>query len=196
MKANRKIGIIGGMTAPLMFMLAADKGGKSGGSNVATGTGAAPATDAKADTKTKPEVTVHKGLLELFKKHDGAAEKAATYLVEIGETVVKDNVSNAVLIKTIMEARGTTESSAKSQASRIRSLLKDTDSFEALRRGEVTVRAAVKTAQTRRQATPVSNQKAFDNAVARLVPAAKALGQDRKTILVTLEAALEKGGVK
>lgn len=183
-----------------MHFHAADKVA-SGGSKAGTATGTAttaPAAGTTAGTaaKTKEEVKTHPKLLELFKKHDAAAEQAATHLVAIGELVVRDNISNAVLIKTIMEARGTKEASAKSQASRIRALLKDKDSFEALRRGEVTVRAAVKTAQTRRQATPVSNQKAFDNALNTLVQRAKALGQDRKTMLITIEAALEKGGVK
>jgi hypothetical protein len=160
----------------------------------AAGAGTATGTDTKA--KTKVEVTVHPKLLELVKKHDQAAEKAGSILVEIGELVVRDNISNPVLIKTFMEARQITEASAKSQASRLRSLLKDTDSFEALKRGEVTVRAAVKTAQTRRQATPVSNQKAFDNKLSQFVQAAKALGQDKRTILATVDAALDKAQIK
>jgi hypothetical protein len=54
----------------------------------------------------------------------------------------------------------------------------------------------VKSAQTRRQAATVSNAKAFDNALNKFVTAAKAVGQDRKTIVTTVEAALEKAGVK
>jgi len=162
------------------------------GAVAGTGTG----TETKTKTAPKVEVTVHPKLKELFQKQDAAAEKAASYLVEAGELIIRDNISNPVLIKTIMEARGITEASAKSQASRLRALLKDTDSFEALKKGEVTIRAAVKTAQTRRQATPVSNQKAFDNALNRFIPAAKALGQDKRTILATVEAALDKAQVK
>jgi hypothetical protein len=169
---------------------------KPNGPATAPAAGTATGTETKSKTQPKVEVQVHTKLLDLFKKLDAASEKAGSFLVEIGELVVRDNVSNPVLIKTIMEARQINESSAKSQASRLRSLLKDTDSFEALKRGEVTVRAAVKTAQTRRQATPVSNQKAFDNALNRFVPAAKALGQDKRTILATVDAALDKAGVK
>lgn len=162
----------------------------------AAGTGTATGAETKTKANVKVEATVHPRLLDLIKKQDAAAEKAASFLVEIGELVTRENISNPVLIKTIMEARGVQEASAKSQASRLRALLKDTDSFEALKRGEVTVRAAVKSAQTRRQAATVSNAKAFDNALNKFVTAAKAVGQDRKTIVTTVEAALEKAGVK
>lgn len=162
----------------------------------ATGTGTGTKSETKTKTKEKVVVEVNVKLLELFKKHDHAAEEAGSFLVEIGEMVTRDNISNPVLIKTIMEARGVTIESAKSQASRLRSLLKDKDSFEALKRGEVTVRAAVKGAQARRVATPLSISKAFDAAINRLVTAAKATGQDKRSILATIEAALDKAEIK
>ena len=172
-----------------IIMFAADKAAAAG---AGTGTG----TAAKTAAKPKVEVTVHPKLLDLIKKHDAAAEKAGSLLVEMGELVQRDNISNPVLIKTLMEARGVQENTAKSQASRIRALLKDKESFEALRRGEVTVRAAVKGVQARRPATAQSNAKKFDAAINKLVEAAKAVGQDKKTILTTVEAALDKGGIK
>lgn len=171
---------------------------KDTGAPAGAGGAAAPATGTATKTATaaKPEVKVHLKLLDLFKKFDAAAEKAGSFLVDIAELVEKENVSNPSLIKTIMEARGVNESSAKSQASRIRSLLKDKDGFEALKRGDVTVRAAVKSAQARRVPTPQSKQKAFDNALNKFIPAAKALGQDKRSILATVEAALDKAQVK
>lgn len=168
---------------------------KAATSNVAAAA-AGTGTGAKTATQPKPEVKVHVKLAELIKKADAAAEKAGSLLVEVGEMVMKENISNPVLIKTIMEVRGVTEASAKSQASRIRSLLKDTDAFEALRRGEVTVRAAVKSAQARRTPTQVNKQKAFDMALNRFVASAKALGQDKRSIVVTVEAALDKAQIK
>jgi hypothetical protein len=169
---------------------------KDAGALVGGATAAATGTETKTAATPKPEVKVHLKLLELIRKADAAAEKAGTLLVEVGELVMKENISNPALIKTIMEARGCTESNAKSQASRIRSLLKDTDQFEALKRGEVTVRAAVKSAQARRTPTPVSKQKAFDKALNAFTTAAKALGQNKRTILATVEAALDKAQVK
>jgi hypothetical protein len=159
---------------------------------------AAPATGTGTDkkTETKAKVEVHTGLIKLIKEHDAATEKAASILVQIGELVATDNVSNPVLIKTFMEARGITEASAKSQASRLRSLMKDKDSWDALKEGRATVRAAVKSAQARRTPTATSNAKALDKAVNALVGAAKASGQDKKTILTTIEAALDKNGIK
>lgn len=164
----------------------------------AAGTGTGTKSEGKADAKAKAKVVVEVNpkLLELFKKHDQAAEQAGSFLVEIGEMVTRDNISNPVLIKTIMEARGVELASAKSQASRLRSLMKDKDSFEALKRGEVTVRAAVKGAQARRVATPLSISKAFDAAINKLVIAAKATGQDKRSILATIEAALDKAEIK
>lgn len=162
----------------------------------AAGTGTATGTKTKTATKEKVEVKVHTGLLKLFKEHDAAAEKAGSILVEIGELIARDNVSNPVLIKTLIEARGITEASAKSQVSRLRSLMKDKEQFEALRRGEVTVRAAVKGAQARRAASPINNAKKFDSSVSALVEASKAVGHDKKTILTTVEAALDKAGIK
>jgi ribosomal protein L12E/L44/L45/RPP1/RPP2 len=186
-----------------MFLMAAAKGGAggsaktaaapaAGGAGAATGTG----TEEKTESKVKEEVKVHTKLADLLKKHDAAAEKAGSLLVEVGELILRDNISNPVLIKTIMDARGVEQSTAKSQASRIRALLKDKDSFEALKRGEVTVRAAVKGAQARRAPTPQGNQKAFDNALNKFAAAAKATGQDKRTILTTVEAALDKAQIK
>lgn len=160
------------------------------------GTGTGTGTAAKTETKTKAKVEVNTALAALIEKHDAATEKAASFLVDICEMIARDNISNPVLIKTLMETREITESSAKSQASRMRALLKDKDSFDALKRGEATVRAAVKGAQARRPATPQGNQKKFDKAVNDLVSAGKAVGQDKKTILTTVEAALDKGGIK
>jgi hypothetical protein len=151
----------------------------------------------KATTKEKPIVTVHEGLFKLIKQEREAAEQAATYMVAICETVSKDNVSNAQLIKTIMEARGIAEASARGVASRIRSLLKDDTSLQKLRDGEVTVRAAVKSAQTRQAAAgPKNKKKAFDRALNSFVAASKALGQDKKTLLVTVEAAFDEAKIK
>lgn len=158
--------------------------------------GTATGVASKTDTKTKAKVEVHPALLKLTKEHDAAADKAGSILVDMAELIARDNISNPVLIKTFMEARGVTEASAKSQASRLRSLMKDKDSLEALKRGEVTVRAAVKGAQARRPASAANNAKKFDAAVNNLVTAAKAVGQDKKTILTTVEAALDKGGIK
>lgn len=155
-----------------------------------TGTGAA------AKTAEKPEVKVHAKLAEVMRKADAAAEKAGSLLVEMAELVQKENINNPTLIKTIMDVRGVVESTAKSQAARIRSLLKDTESFEALRRGEVTVRAAVKGAQARRTPTEANKQKTFDNALDKFSQAAKALGQSKATIMKTVEAALDKAKIK
>jgi DNA-binding phage protein len=159
-------------------------------------TGTATATGTKKTTKEKPVVEVHQGLLVLLQKESAAAEQAASYLIQICELVERDHISNAAGIKTIMAARGTSEVSAKSQMSRIRSLLKDQDSLQALKDGNVTVRAAVKSAQSRRAATPSSKAKAFDAALNRFVEAAKALGQDKASILTTVEAALSKANIK
>lgn len=158
--------------------------------------GTATGTETKTNKAPKPEVKVHTELADLLKKQDAAAEQAGSYLVEACELIAKENVSNPTLIKTIMDTRGVTEATAKSQASRMRALLKDTDQFEALKRGEVTIRAAVKSAQTKRAASTVSKNKAFDNKLAQFVTAAKATGQDRKTIIATVTAALDKAGVK
>lgn len=167
---------------------------KAAGNGEGTGTGTGAA--AKTATKEKVKVEVHAGLLALTKEHDSVAEKAGSILVDMIELIARDNISNPVLIKTFIEARGVTESTAKSQASRMRSLMKDKDSLDALKKGEVTVRAAVKGAQARRTPTAASNAKKFDSAVSNLVTAAKAVGQDKKTILTTVEAALDKGGIK
>lgn len=178
------------------FLLAAEKGGASGGGGAKSASGTGTGTGTKTGTKEKPEVTVHAKLAALIEKHDAAAEKAASFMVEIAELVAAENISNAQLIKTIQDTRGIEESSARGQASRIRTLLKDTDQFEALKRGEVTVRAAVKAAQKTRTKTTANKQTDFDNAVKRITEAAKALGQPRATIIATIEAAFDAAKIK
>ena len=164
--------------------------------NGAPEAGTATSVETNPKTKTKVAVEVHPKLLELYKQEEAATEKAASILVEIGELVARENISNPVLVKTMMKARGIEESSAKSQVSRFRSLMKDKDSWEALKEGRATVRAAVKSAQARRIPSKASTSKKFDAAVNNLIVCAKATGQDKKTILTTIEAALEKGGIK
>lgn len=158
----------------------------------ATGTG----TGAKTGTKVKEEVKVHTQLLSLLKDEDAATEKASSILVSMCELVARDNISNPVLIKTIMEARGVQESTAKSQASRIRNIMKDKVSLEALKEGKATVRAVVAATGKKRAITKESTGKKFDAAVNGLVVAAKATGQDKKTILLTVETALDQAKIK
>jgi hypothetical protein len=179
----------------VMIQMAANKGGGSGG-KAAAGTGTGTGTDTKPATKEKVKVEVHAGLAKLAKEHDAAADKAASVLVEMCELMARDNISNPVAIKTFMEVRGVSEASAKSQVSRMRSLMKDKESLQALKDGQVTVRAAVKGAQARRAPSAANNAKKLDNAINNLVTCAKAAGQDKKTILTTIEAALDKGGIK
>lgn len=162
----------------------------------ATGTGTGTETKTDTKTKVKVEVTVNTELLTLVKRHDEATEKAATFLVDMCEFIAKENLSNAVVIKTLMEARGIKEASAASQCSRMRRLLNDKESFQALKDGNATVRASVKNAQSRRAPTKQSIARALDQAVTRLVNAAKASGQDKKTLLVTIESAFDKEGIK
>jgi hypothetical protein len=156
----------------------------------------AASVKAKTSAKEKPKVEVHAGLSTLLKQHDEAASKAASYLVDVCELVMKDNISNPVLIKTIMEARGTNESSAKSQASRIRGFIKNKEQFQALKDGDITVRAAVKGTAAARVPTQANKQKRFDSTLTNFIEAAKALGQDKESILATVEGALDKANVK
>lgn len=155
------------------------------------------ATKEKTGIKEKPKVDVHPHLFELFKKEKEATEKAASYTIEIAELVQKENLSNAVVILTMMKARGITQASAASQNSRIRNLIKRPDQLEALKSGEATVRAVSKASTSRENiASPKSRKKAFDQALSKFVEAAKAYGQDRKTIMVTVEACLDEAKIK
>lgn len=172
--------------------VAADTTASAAGAGTGTGVG----TGTKTSTKEKPVVTVHAKLANLIRQHDAAAQKAGSLLVEMGEMVQAEHISNAQLILTIMEVRGIEQKSAASQASRIRALLKDTEQFEALKRGDVTVRAGVKAAQSRRVASPLSKQKAFDSTLAKFAEAAKALGQSKTSILATVEAKLDEAKIK
>jgi hypothetical protein len=169
---------------------------KTSEASAATGTGTGTGTETKPKTKVKEVVTVHTGLLKLMKDEIAAEEKTASILVQIAELVARDNISNPVLVKTIVEARGVAEITARSQASRIRNLMKDKDTFEALKAGRVTVRAAVKSTSARRVPSKESTTKKFDSTLANFVQAAKATGQDKKTILTTVESQLEKAGIK
>lgn len=159
-------------------------------------TGTGTGTGTKTATKEKVAVTVHAKLAEMLRKADAAAEKAGSLLVEVAELVEKENISNAQLIKTIMDVRGIAENSAKSQASRIRSIMKDPDTLAALKAGDVTVRAALKSAQARRVPSALNKQKAFDMSLAKFCESAKALGQPKTTILATVEAKLDEMKVK
>lgn len=167
----------------------AEKASKAPGAS-ATGT----ATGTKV--KTKVEATVNTQLLELFKKHDAAAEKAASHLIDICEFVAKENISNASLIKTIMEARGSSEKSAASQASRVRSLLKNQDQLDKLRKGEVTVRAAIAGSQKARIPTAYDKNKKFEDSLKVLTSAAKATGQDKASLMRAVDASFSAADIK
>ncbi len=156
----------------------------------------APGTATGTKAKVKVEATVNTQLLELFKKHDAAAEKAASHLIDICEFVAKEAISNASLIKTIMEARGTSEKAAASQASRIRSLLKNQDQLDKLRKGEITLRAAVAGSQKARIPTAQDKNRKFEEALKNLTSAAKATGQDKTSLLRAVDAAFSAADIK
>lgn len=158
---------------------------------------------AKASAKTsakaqdKPEVAVNVALFDLIQKEKAAQEKAASYTIEIAEFVQRENLSNAVVIKTLMEARGMTQASAASQCSRIRALLNNQEQMEKLKAGDVTVRAAVKRSQKAQISGGSKNKdKQFDRSLKNFVSAAKAYGQPKSSIMLTVETALDEAKIK
>lgn len=154
-------------------------------------------TSSSTKTKEKPEVKTDTHLFKLFQLERDAREKAASYMIEICEYIEKENLSNATIIKTMMDARGIAQASAASQVSRIRNILNDQTTLEKLRSGDVTIRAAVqRTTKSQIKAGPKNKEKAFDRSLSNFIQAAKALGQPKKTILITVEAALDEAKIK
>ena len=133
----------------------------------------ATATDTEQETKV--EAKADAGLNKLFAQHEVLKERTGKSFSAIIDYVEKYELSAEIIKLTLME-RGLTESSAKSEASRIRGMLKEKNApiREKLASGEITVRAAREAIATP-QENPASAQKTpLDTTRERLEYAAKA----------------------
>lgn len=162
-----------------------------------TDTGAAP----EKAPKTKPEVKSNPELAALITNYDSAAEQAQSFYVEMIDFIKKNNLSRAVVVKTLVEARKVEVTTATSQASRIFNIVKDDETFQALKNGEITLRAAREQTTKKRESsdkgkndgptTQEGKEKAMDAALQIFAKAAKATGMDLKSIVASVKATLQ-----
>lgn len=172
-----------------------------------TGTGTGTSAESSAETNTsetkksnvKAEVKSDTGLVKIISNYDDAAEKAQSYYVEMIDYIKKNNISRAVLVRTLVEARKIEVISASSEASRILKISKDDEVFNALKAGEITLKVAKAQTQKKRDSsaaatTTGSNEgkdKVYDKALQAFAASAKALGMDLKSILASVKATLQ-----
>lgn len=154
------------------------------------------ATEAKAkpEKKVKPEVKVDPGLAAIISNYDEAAERAISHQVEMVDYIKRNNVSRAVLVKTLVECRKIEVVSAQSEASRIMQLAKNEEVFNALKNGEMTLKAArnaTRKPQAAKAPTQESKEKTYETALQAFGQAAKALGLPLKDILASVKATLQ-----
>jgi hypothetical protein len=122
-------------------------------------------TQVESETKTqaKPEVHVDPKLASLYAVNEKAKNAASKAFVAIVEYVKenREHCTDAVIRKTLIEARGFSPESANTELNRIKNMLmpQNQESFEKFRRGEITVAAmrSVKGGPTNkgRPATPL-----------------------------------------
>lgn len=169
----------------------------------ATGTGVT--TESSAETKTekkskvKPEVAADTGLLAIVANYDDAAEKAQSFYVEMIQYIKKNNISRAVLVKTLMEGRKIEAQTAVTQASRILTMAKDEGVVAALAAGEITLKVAREQTKKTRESSKASTatgsnegkDQTYDKALKAFAAAAKALGYPLKDILASVKATLQ-----
>lgn len=107
-------------------------------------------TDTSTKTVVKPTVQPDVKLAALFKEQDKAKGQAAKATVAVIDYLKKNSahVTNAVLIATLISARGLAETSAKTEASKIMGYLHpdNAEKLEKLRNGEITLQVMKNTA--------------------------------------------------
>lgn len=154
----------------------------------------APAAEAKTEKKVKPEVKVDPGLSKIIANYDESVEKAVSHQVEMIDYIRKNNISRAVLVKTLVEVRKIEVVSATSEASRIMKLAKDDQIFEQLKNGEITLKAArnaTKKPQAKKEVPQEPKEKIYEKALIAFAEAAKAVGLPLKDILESVKATLK-----
>jgi hypothetical protein len=121
---------------------------------MATGT----KTEVDDEVEVKPSAKADPGLAKMFQAHELLKEKTGKSFSAIIDYVEKHDLSAEVIRLTLMESRGLTEGSARSEASRIRNLLKPkyAEVREKLNAGEITVQAA-RTQTSKRQDAPAKS---------------------------------------
>jgi hypothetical protein len=187
-----------------------------GASGTATGTG--PKTKPKTGAAVVEGVQANTELVTLLQTYDELKNKTISVYVDMAELVAKENISRPIVLKSIMEARGTSYESAQSMASRVMSLAKDPDTIGKLRRGEVTTSevfykrapggskvGSSPGGQTdpanvgggaKGEKQPETKEKKYARILGEFVEVAKASGYDRKSILMGVEASLKNAGIK
>lgn len=176
-----------------------DAEGTGTGTGTETNTGTETKSSAATKKGAKPEVKPDPQLGALINNYEEAAGKATSFYVDMIDYIKRNNISRAVLVKTLMEFRKVEASTAVTQASRILNLAKDEGVLEQLANGEITLKVARAATSTKREKSPASGntgtseskEKDFDNKLKAFAQAAKAMGYDLKSIMATVRATLQ-----
>lgn len=158
-------------------------------------------TKASSKAKATSKVVANTRLVAAIRAADAGMKQAQSLLVTMAEICQSEDLTRPEVVASIMEARAVEKSTAESQYSRMKKLLTDPTTLEALRSGEISLKAA-REATTKKQNAPsaekkkASAEKRFVKAISTVVEMAKETGMDRSSVVKTLTSALKKGGVK
>lgn len=161
---------------------------------------AAPAKQMTREEATQ-QASANPRLVEALRGLDQAKQMAKSYLVTIGEIAQSEQLSKPEILASIMEARGVTFKTAESQFSRMRKIIEDPETLEALRTGEIDLRTArEQTKKTQKNPSAAKKQesleKRYKRAVSGLVDIAKEMGTDLNSLLASLKATFKAAGIK
>lgn len=171
----------------------------AGGTSVAPGEGAEEKVT-KPGAKEKVAVVANEELVHLLEAYDENVEKAEGSFIAMVEFIQKNQLPRAVVVASMMKARGIGFESADTQYSRMKKLLNNQEVLDELKSGAITLKVAREKTKTPQKnpasAKPEAKEQKFTTSLAAFVAAAKESGYELKAILVSVEAELKSAGIK
>lgn len=158
-------------------------------------------TKASSKTKAASKVVANARLVAAIRAADNGMKQAQSLLVTMAEIAQNEDLTRPEVVASIMEARGVEKSTAESQYSRMKKLLTDPATLEALRSGEISLKAAREATKKQQKAPDAKKkkenaEKKIVKAVSSIVTLAKETAMDRASLVKMFVSALKKGGIK
>lgn len=156
---------------------------------------------AKAKETSLENVVANARLVEAIQGWERSKLEAKTYLIQMAEICQSEQLSRPEIIASLMEAKGIEKASAESQYSRMRKILEDNETLEALRSGEIDLKTA-RERTTKKQAKPSAKkkeenlEKRYQKWVTTGIEIVKEMGSDIQSVLHSLKVSFKKAGIK
>lgn len=166
-----------------------------------------PTTTAKstaketAKGKQKQVEVANQKLVAAFRQLQSAEDTYKSALIKAATIAQAEKCTRAQIVLSYMEARGVTKATAEGQISRVKKILMDEETLQALIDGKMNLKTAREKTTTKQKNPNAERQRAniekrFSSGLTIIVTAAKEGGYDLASVLSSVKAACKKEGIR